>query len=129
MNACMKQGARENKKKRAAAGEWSHNGAVKHCWVYVEGLPTGDGSSVEQLKDELATHFSKCGVLAVDATSQQPRVKVYFDKRSGLPKVKEQRVKEWRGDGRGDGRSDARMEGWDNCVLVRSSFVNEWLHD
>ena len=114
---------------QAAAGEWSHNGAVKHCWVYVEGLPTGDGSSVEQLKDELATHFSKCGVLAVDATSQQPRVKVYFDKRSGLPKVKEQRVKEWRGDGRGDGRSDARMEGWDNCVLVRSSFVNEWLHD
>ncbi|CAN0426839.1 unnamed protein product, partial [Phaeothamnion confervicola] len=48
-------------------------------WVYVKGLPW------DVTAEEVATHFGKCGVLAIDPLTQSPRVKLYRNA-EGRPK-------------------------------------------
>ncbi|KAL7479820.1 hypothetical protein ACHAW6_005547 [Cyclotella cf. meneghiniana] len=44
------------------------------CWIYVTGLPTDTD------EQEVATYFSKCGVLDLDPETQKPKVKLYRHK-------------------------------------------------
>lgn len=40
---------------------------------YIQGLP------MDVTVDEVVAHFAKCGVIAPDPVTQQPRVKLYTD--------------------------------------------------
>lgn len=55
---------------------WSSKNAGK--WVYVQGLP------VDTKEEEVAAHFAKVGVLALDPLTQRPRIKMYRDEGGNL---------------------------------------------
>lgn len=48
------------------------------CWIYVQGLPS------DATTEELAAHFSKCGIIATDPETAMPKIKIYRD--NGLVK-------------------------------------------
>ena len=69
--AAERKAKRDKKKAAKKKGGWDKNAGK--CWIYVEGLPS------DVTVDELLDHFGKCGVVAVDAESNQPKVKIYRD--------------------------------------------------
>ena len=50
----------------------------KNTWVYIEGLPA------DVTEAELVAHMQKAGLLALDADSQRPRIKLYRDDQGRL---------------------------------------------
>jgi hypothetical protein len=72
--------AKKKKRKKKKGDKWSEKAATSHSWVYVQGLP------FDASEDEVAAHFTKCGVLAIDPATQQPRIKLYADPATGLLK-------------------------------------------
>jgi hypothetical protein len=67
--AGLKEKRKRTKKKKGS--KWSEKAASTHSWVYVEGLPP------DATEKEVAEHFAKCGVIAIDPNSQQRRIKLY----------------------------------------------------
>jgi HIV Tat-specific factor 1 len=47
---------------------------------YIEGIP------IDATVEEVAAHFSKCGVIAIDPRTLEPRVKLYRDPTSNMNK-------------------------------------------
>lgn len=50
------------------------------CWIYVTGLPP------DCTEEEIASIFCKAGIIDLDPETQQPKIKIYLDQASGLPK-------------------------------------------
>ncbi|CBJ28191.1 conserved unknown protein [Ectocarpus siliculosus] len=73
--AQQKKAKKKNKKKRGL--QW--NKKATNLWVYVKGLP------VDIEVEEVREHFSKCGIIATDPLTQQPKIKIYKDD-EGHPK-------------------------------------------
>ncbi|CAM9706513.1 unnamed protein product [Ectocarpus sp. 4 AP-2014] len=73
--AQQKKAKKKNKKKRGL--QW--NKKATNLWVYVRGLP------VDIEVEEVREHFSKCGIIATDPLTQQPKIKIYKDD-EGHPK-------------------------------------------
>lgn len=65
-----------NKKKKK---QKKFDAKAAKCWVYIQGLP-GDTT-----REELAAHFSKCGILATDPETALPKIKIYTTP-DGMPK-------------------------------------------
>jgi hypothetical protein len=81
--AGLKEKRKRTKKKKGS--KWSEKAASTHSWVYVEGLPP------DATEKEVAEHFAKCGVIAIDPNSQQRRIKLYgctHSARAGGPRTR-----------------------------------------
>lgn len=79
-NSIDKEQKRDKKKKKSKKNKWSDKAQTDHNWVYIEGIPT------DATVEEVALHFSKCGVIAIDPRTSEPRVKLYRDPTSQLNK-------------------------------------------
>eukprot|EP00956_Cyclotella_meneghiniana_P031056 scaffold80424_cov70-Cyclotella_meneghiniana.AAC.4 len=64
-----------NKKRKRSKPKFSAKNAK--CWIYVTGLPSDTN------EQEVATYFSKCGVIDLDPETQKPKVKLYRNKSEG----------------------------------------------
>jgi len=68
----QQQQQQQPKKKKQKKKDFKSSNSKK--WVYCTGFPP-DVTALE-----LATHFSKCGVLTLDPITQEPKIKIYKDK-------------------------------------------------
>ncbi|CAM9457457.1 unnamed protein product [Scytosiphon promiscuus] len=74
--AAQKKAKKKNKKKKRGL-QW--NKKANNLWVYTQGLP------VDVTMEEVREHFNKCGIIATDPLTQQPKIKIYKDE-EGNPK-------------------------------------------
>eukprot|EP00633_Aureoumbra_lagunensis_P000579 CAMPEP_0197298376 /NCGR_PEP_ID=MMETSP0890-20130614/43343_1 /TAXON_ID=44058 ORGANISM="Aureoumbra lagunensis, Strain CCMP1510" /NCGR_SAMPLE_ID=MMETSP0890 /ASSEMBLY_ACC=CAM_ASM_000533 /LENGTH=424 /DNA_ID=CAMNT_0042776101 /DNA_START=69 /DNA_END=1343 /DNA_ORIENTATION=+ len=68
----------ERKQKKNKKRKRGFDRKAAKCWVYVENLP------LDTTLDEIAAHFSKCGILATDLDTMGPRIKLYKDESGQL---------------------------------------------
>lgn len=66
---------KKKRKKKKKNDKWQKR--KSNTWVYVNGLP------LDVTVQEVADHFSKCGVIQQDVTTGEPRVKLYKNKELG----------------------------------------------
>ncbi|CAM9179509.1 unnamed protein product, partial [Hapterophycus canaliculatus] len=74
--AAQKKAKKKNKKKKRGL-QW--NKKATNLWVYAQGLP------IDVTMEEIREHFNKCGIIATDPLTQQPKIKIYKDE-EGNPK-------------------------------------------
>ncbi|CAN0408461.1 unnamed protein product [Pylaiella littoralis] len=74
--AAQKKAKKKSKKKKRGL-QW--NKKATNLWVYVNGFP------VDITTEEVREHFNKCGIIATDPITQQPKIKIYKDS-EGHPK-------------------------------------------
>lgn len=74
------ENTKPKKRKKSKKSGWSDKAQTDHNWVYVEGIPS------DATAEEISSHFAKCGVIAIDPRTLEPKIKIYRDKESGLNK-------------------------------------------
>jgi hypothetical protein len=70
-------GAADESKKRKKKNRRRPKKQGSNLWVYVTGLPH------DATAEEVKAHFSKVGLIALSATDQQPKIKLYLDEAGG----------------------------------------------